>query len=204
MRWARILLLAIGGLLSCQSTVPGWGMAGQPDASQVADEVDSGPALEPDAGIDATVSLEEAALAVTGLQVQSGKAYEQIPSLAMGATQYIDRDFTLTTVPSSVAGSLAIRTANDDKDVQSASHLTFTVNKPVTIYVAHDDRISPRPSWLTDNYQSTGEKLENTDGSAPEHTLFKREVQAGTVVLGGNVTADSNKSMYTVIVVDNL
>jgi hypothetical protein len=121
--------------------------------------------------------------------------------MALDELQYIDRDYVFTAIPAALVGGVGIRTANDDKNATSIGHLSFTVNIPVTVFVAHDDRITPRPDWLTSDFTATGEALQSTDGSADSYSVFKRDMNAGQIVLGGNVTAASDKSMYSVVVV---
>ncbi|HNP97153.1 MAG TPA: fibronectin type III domain-containing protein, partial [Cyclobacteriaceae bacterium] len=135
-------------------------------------------------------------LNISNLTVSSGKAYVVPTSgLQAGGTVYIDRAYTFTTVPASVQGAAYIRTANDDKAATNASFLSFTVNQPVSVYVAHGDRISPKPSWLSP-FTDTGTNLVTSDATL---SLFVRSFPAGTITLGGN-TSGGCCSMYSVIV----
>ena len=129
----------------------------------------------------------------------SGQAYVVPASgLQAGGTVYIDRAYTFTTVPTSVQGAAYIRTANNDKTATNAAFLSFTVNQPVSVYVAHDDRITPKPSWLS-TFTDTGANLVTSDTTL---RLFVRSFPAGTITLGGNVSGGNAEilSMYSVIV----
>jgi Bacterial Ig domain len=141
-----------------------------------------------------------ATLNISNLTVSSGKAYVVPTSgLQAGGTVYIDRTYTFTTIPTLVQGAAYIRTANDDKAATNTTFLSFTVNQPVSVYVAHGDRITPKPAWLN-TFTDTGENLVTSDTTL---SLFVRNFPAGTITLGGNVssgTAGNSLSMYSVLV----
>jgi hypothetical protein len=138
---------------------------------------------------------------VPNLSVASGKPYEVVvDGLGSGASVFIDRGYTFTSIPGSVAGATYIKTANDDKRNTQVDFLTFSVNQGVTIYVAYDHRASSLPNWLS-GWNKTGESIGTTDVS---FNLYAREFSASSsVTLGGNMAtgasgADSN---YFVVVV---
>ena len=80
----------------------------------------------------------------------------QYNSLATGQLVYIDRTYTFTNV-ASLGGKTYIKTANADKSSTVASFMTFTINVGCTVYVAHDDVITPKPSWMS-TWTDTGSK----------------------------------------------
>ena len=134
-------------------------------------------------------------LTISNLTVASGQAYVVPASgLQVGSTVYIDRSFTFATVPTNVQGALYIQTANNDKAATNTAFLSFTVNQPVTVYVAHDVRITPKPTWLT-NFTDTGKELVTSDATLH---LFARSFSPGTITLGGN--AGGGNSMYSIII----
>ncbi|MDR4462357.1 MAG: hypothetical protein MRJ67_17850, partial [Nitrospirales bacterium] len=136
------------------------------------------------------------ALTISNLTVASGQAYVVPTSgLQTGDTVYIDRAYTFTTVPSSVQGATYIRTANNDKAATAATFLSFTVNQPVSVSVAHDVRLTPKPSWLS-TFTDTGTNLVTSDTTL---RLFARSFTAGTITLGGNASGGGG-SMYAVVV----
>ncbi|GJL59414.1 MAG: hypothetical protein NPIRA03_22710 [Nitrospirales bacterium] len=137
-----------------------------------------------------------ASLNISNLTAASGQVYV-VPSsgLQTGGTVYRDRAYTFKTVPSVVQGAAYIRTANDDKAATNSNFLSFTVNEPVSVYVAYDDRIKSKPSWLG-SFTDTGANLVTSD--AP-FSLFVRAFPAGTITLGGNASGGCC-SMYSVIV----
>nr|MBA3966001.1 fibronectin type III domain-containing protein [Nitrospirales bacterium] len=148
------------------------------------------------APVNVTVSnTTSPGLTISNLTVASGQAYVvQTSGLQTGGTVYIDRTFSFTTVPSSMQGAASIRTANDDKEATNPAFFSFTVNQPVSVSVAHDVRITPKPSWLS-TFTDTGANLVTSDTTL---RLFGRSFRAGTITLGGN--AGNGYSMYSVIV----
>jgi hypothetical protein len=150
---------------------------------------------------DNTVTFSTAPVSlISNLTVASGRAYQVVdspPGLQGGDLVYIDRTFTVTSVPALVAGQTYIRTANDDKFATTAAFLTFEVNQPVTVYVAYDSRIPTKPAWLVSDFTDTGEDLGLSSPPADPFDLFARDVSAGLVTLGGNT---GGFNMYSVIV----
>ena len=137
-------------------------------------------------------------LTISNLTLASGKTYV-VPTagLQVGGKVYIDRSYTFRTVPASLQGAAYIQTANNDKAATQAAFLSFTVNQPVTVSVAHDVRITPKPAWLA-TFTDTGKDLVTSDTTLH---LFAQSFAAGTITLGGNVNAGSGNSMYAVVVV---
>jgi chitodextrinase len=114
-------------------------------------------------------------------------------ALDVGGKVYIDRSYTYTDVPAAYQGLKVLQTANDDKGSTGSAFLSFTVDQPVTVYVAYGSRASSLPAWLQ-GWQATGDRLLTTD---VPHDLYKKEFAAGVVTLGGNGGAGS---MYTVLI----
>ncbi|MCH8745643.1 MAG: hypothetical protein IIB31_08350, partial [Chloroflexi bacterium] len=93
----------------------------------------------------------------------SGSTYQVVDGgLNAGATVYIDRGYAFTSVPSSVAGTTYIVTANNDKQANQANFLSFWVDQDVTVFVAYDSRASSLPNWLA-SWTDTGEILGTSD-----------------------------------------
>ncbi len=135
-------------------------------------------------------------LSVSDLTVASGSVYEMSAiGLQAGGTVYRDRAYRFTTVPASVQGAAYIQTANNDKAATTAAFLRFTVNQPVSVSVAYDVRLTPKPSWLSP-FTDTGKNLVTSDTTL---RLFARSFPAGTITLGGNASGGGG-SMYAVIV----
>ena len=115
--------------------------------------------------------------------MDSGEDYEVVNNgLVDGALAYIDRSYKFTDIPVYLEGATYIKTANDDKGSVGDDFLSFDVNQDVTVYVAHDDFITDKPSWLLD-FTDTGDQLVTTDKSL---SIYAKKFPAGTVTLGGN------------------
>jgi len=137
-------------------------------------------------------TADVAALEISMLEPNS---YEvKYDSFNVGELMYIDRSYTFTNV-ASLAGETYIKTANDDKYLTNEVRVVFNTNQDCTVYVAFDDRISPDPAWLSD-FTDTGENI--STGGDP-YSLFAKDFDAGTVVLGGN-SGGVSSSMYGIIV----
>lgn len=116
-------------------------------------------------------------------------------TLEEGQPAYVDRAYTFTVVPARFQGLRYLQTANGDKGSTSATAVSFSTDKTLTVYVAHDAGISPKPIWLAD-WSDTGEQLVTTDTTLH---LFEKSLGPGAVTLGGNGGTSSN-SMYSVVI----
>jgi len=136
-------------------------------------------------------------LVLSNLNVTSGQVYAVVSKgLANGATVYIDRNYGFSGLPSTVLGASYIKTANDDKNWIGENFIAFDLNRSATLYLAHDNRILPKPSWMS-GFISTGESVPI---AGEIHGLWKKTVSAGRIVLGGNGGGKSS-SMYSVFIV---
>ena len=134
---------------------------------------------------------------IQGLTVSNKHEYVvREKALQPGTLLYLDRKYTYTKIPPQVQGATYIQTANGDASSSGDKHLTFDINVPATIYVAHDDRIKDKPSWLK-AYSRTDLILETSD---QPFRLYKLDVPGGKVTLGGNLEKKENRaSMYQVL-----
>ncbi len=136
-------------------------------------------------------------LHITNLNVVSGESYEVIYNgLQDGALVYIDKRDVYNTVPTWLEGDTYIKTADKDKIRNIASFFTFDVNMDVTVYVAHDDRITSKPSWLA-SFTGTGDEIVISGNT---FSIFASYYSAGTITLGNN-QGGRKTSMYTVVIV---
>jgi len=117
----------------------------------------------------------------------------QLGTLSVGEQYYVDRNYVLESVPSEYAGSLLIRTANDDKN--SGVGVSFNVDRDVNVYVAFDPRVAPS-SWLSSSFVKTGGKIFVSDHSLDSLDVWRSEFSAGSVNLGANGVGSVEGSMY--------
>lgn len=106
---------------------------------------------------------------------------------------YIDRNYTFSVVPDQFQGLDYLRTANDDKYSVADDFITFQVDQPVTVYVAHTQDQLNVPGWLL-AWNPTLEIIETSDRDLH---VYQKIFNAGIVSLGDN---DSAPSMYSVLV----
>jgi len=141
---------------------------------------------------------DDSAPAVSGI----GRSGYRTGILLPGEFVYADRDYQiLESIPSVVSGNRYILTLNADKNSSGTDFLRFMINRPATIFVAHDIRFLHPPAWLG-SWKRWGEALSTDDIGESKRRLFSKDVPAGQVTLGGNIDAgmDTDLSMYTVIV----
>lgn len=137
-------------------------------------------------------------LTISNITNANGRSYV-LDTLSTDKLQYIDRNYTFTSVPSLYKDLQYIRTANDDKTSTGNSFLEFDVNCDVTVYVAHDNRISPKPSWLL-TFTDTGDDISAEKMSLP-FSIYARRFSTGHIILGGNY--GNSSSMYSVLIGQN-
>ncbi|HHS12526.1 MAG TPA: T9SS type A sorting domain-containing protein [bacterium] len=116
--------------------------------------------------------------------------------VVVGDTYYIDRDYTVSSVPDSREGLIWISTANDDKAVRDDDFLTFELKYRSNLFIAYDSRIAALPRWLLE-WELTGETIVDSRGSVFD--LYTRKFESGSVTLGGNC-GSSDDNMYFILV----
>ncbi len=114
---------------------------------------------------------------------------------------YVDKTYEVVTVPNVLANGIWIQTANNELNNTATQYLSFTVDRPVTVYVAYSAGASSLPNWLS-NFSNTGSTLTTNDPLTPTLRLYSRNYNAGAVNLGGNLASGAvgAKSNYVVIV----
>jgi hypothetical protein len=125
------------------------------------------------------------------------KASYEVEHLSVGDAYYVDRDYTLSSVPESLEGLLWIKTANDDKADRNEEFLVFTLNQPSTVYIAYDENIATLPCWLINEW--THSNLQIADSRGTRFDVWIQDMESGTVVLGGNC-GSMDDNMYTVMI----
>jgi lysophospholipase L1-like esterase len=122
---------------------------------------------------------------------------------AAGDSYYLDRTYTLTSIPAALDGGVWIIPENDDKPNAREDYLEFTVDRDVDVYVAFTPTATTLPNWMGP-FSDTGESIGVTAGT-PLLDLYSRFYGAGsTVTLGGNVAAGlsgGGNNNFVVIVV---
>ncbi len=139
---------------------------------------------------------------ISGITVSTGKAYVTA-NLRGGDHYYIDRTgagaHVLVDVPAAYECSQWVKTANDDKNVSTNPHLSFTLSAPASVFVGYDTRATSEPPWLATGFTPIGEIADVADPDATqEFRLLRRDFVAGPVALGGNQPGTGAGSNYVV------
>ena len=147
-----------------------------------------------------------AALAQVGVSNLVPEKY-QVGTIAVGEKYYVDRDYTVVELPDELDGITMIMTGNDEKNSTGEGFMSFDINVPATVYIAHDSRGEVAkggvpPAWLADGFTfMDGVAIEASDANMGTFGIWKKDFNAGTVKLGGNADppAAGQGSMYLVL-----
>ena len=146
---------------------------------------------------------------ITDIKTGGGKEYKVGDGpFDLNKKYYIDRDYVATSMPDELKEAQWIMTANDDKNSNGDDFLTFEIDKPAIVWVAHDSRGAKEkggvpPEWLSDEFKHHPDmKIDVTDGNMGFFTLWEKEFKKGTVILGGNANppAAGQGSNYIVLI----
>ncbi len=191
---SRVEFYAGGTLLGSDAGSPysfTWNNVSSGSYSLSAKAVDSGGATAVSASVAVTVN------AAGGVVSNTSPAAYAWDVLDVGKMLYVDRSYTFSAVPAGYVGLPYLKTANDDKSSGGSSWISFDLAQQATVYVAHDDRIATKPSWMS-GFADTGVALVSGGGT---YSLFGRDYPAGRVTLGGNLAGGTTThSMYSVVV----
>ncbi len=123
------------------------------------------------------------------------------------STSYIDRgSYVYTSIPSALQGQSYIITANGDKCPESpaAFSLRFDVTQPSTVFIAHDDRYTTKPSWMASFAKTAASITLTVPGGNFRYSLYRKDFLPGTIMLGSNIDStcqqEGDFGMYSVIV----
>jgi hypothetical protein len=161
--------------------------------NNVRDRAASPNTIAPNSSVQYQVVLE---LVVDDLN----KGNYQVAHLDVGDEYYVDRPYTVASLPSIYQNLTWIKTANDDKYEQSEQFLSFTVNQNVTAYIAYDHRASSPPDWITEHYTATGDAIGVSDTDASPLELWACDFPAGTITMGANLSEGASGAMAMYIV----
>ncbi|MCI0494766.1 Ig-like domain-containing protein [candidate division KSB1 bacterium] len=138
------------------------------------------------------------------LVVGLNKDNYKLAYLKVGDKYYIDRNYTITSIPQEMNGYLWIMTANDDRAKTDDNFLSFQISDTARIYVAYDSRALNIPNWLANNFHRIGKSIGVTEYAA-QLDLWEMDSMPGVITLGGNLAtgAQGVESMYVVLIENN-
>jgi hypothetical protein len=120
--------------------------------------------------------------------------------LKSGSSAYVDQPSMVESAPPLCLGADFLRTADRDKGQGGDAFLSFQANYGVRVFVAHDEGIAMKPSWM-DGFTYTWDFMrvsDVTNGVGRRHRLAYKDFPDGKVVLGGN--SGPGGGMYLVLV----
>jgi hypothetical protein len=152
----------------------------------MAAEVEGRVVNNPDSGPIANMTVNDTA---------NGLDWSVQSNLQTGDLSYGDRTTVFSSIASSVAGQYWVRPAQDSKAYTGSTLFSFTVSSGSDVYVAHNDAITTKPSWLS-TWTDTGAEIA---GNGVTYSLYKKTYATGaTVSLGNN--GHTSFAQYIVIV----
>ncbi len=133
----------------------------------------------------------------------------QVKKVAVDEKYYVDRDYTIISLPKELEGTTLIMTGNNDKNSQGPGFISFDIDQTAIVYIGHDSRGESAkggvpPEWLSNDFTFVeGWVVEVTDANMGTFNIWKKEMPAGNVQLGGNADppAAGQGSMYIVLLV---
>ncbi|WP_141725273.1 Hsp70 family protein [Micromonospora pallida] len=150
---------------------------------------------------------DQTALTLTDVQVSKPSKLSKVRPAKLGAKHFVDRGFTISSLPDPLTGGVLIPGASNDKQLTSpADYLVFDVARAATVYVAIDARGAPEmdnwwPAWLNQQgFKRTAMTIRSTDRDQPGLVVFAKDVPAGRVTLGPNAAKSSLSTSYVTLV----
>jgi hypothetical protein len=111
------------------------------------------------------------------------KAAYAVAQVGVGDTYYIDRPYTVSSIPDSLKGLIWIKTAKEDNTNSDSEFLRISLTENTQIYLAVDPRMSPLPAWMS---EWKAQKMQIVDSRGDKFNVLSKICNAGDAVLGGN------------------
>ena len=125
----------------------------------------------------------------------------ELAYLNVGDQYYVDRNYSINSLPEEMNDYLWIKTANDDRDKKGEDFLSFQLTEATKIYVAFDSRALNYPNWLVNDFYRVGKNI-GVSEYADKLDLWVKECEPGVITLGANLAdgAQGVESMYVVLI----
>jgi hypothetical protein len=117
---------------------------------------------------------------------------------------YTDRDAVIDSVGEKYRGLTCMHTIDGNFGKTAPAYISFTINRPCTVLVAHEDPCNTPPSWLSSSFTYTGDTIRGKwvgSGGFSNYRIYAKACTAGVVKLGGQ-NGSTNCATYWVIIKD--
>jgi len=117
---------------------------------------------------------------------------------------YTDRDAVIDSVGEKYRGLTCMHTIDGNFGKTAPAYISFTINRPCTVLVAHEDPCNTPPSWLSSSFTYTGDTIRGKwvgSGGFTNYRIYAKACTAGVVKLGGQ-NGSTNCATYWVIIKD--
>lgn len=142
---------------------------------------------------------------MSGLVKASGTVEPQQNLMELGDRPYLEETHTLTFIPAELSlGRWIMVNDSEYTRTDQTGYITFTADRPVTVFVAFDAGSTNRPDWMS-SFNNSGLTVSSTHPNAPTYNLYSRNYAAGTISLGGasRTPAANVDANMLVVVVEN-
>ena len=148
----------------------------------------------------AAVTPAPTAELVRDITVSNRKTYT-IGTARLQELCYTDRAYVIKQLAASLEGGILIRTACDDKKVNKAEHVHFTLTAPAWVNVAYDPRAAKPAAWLADGgWELTSDRM--AFSVQKDMRVYRKKFPAGRVTLGGNAAPGADANYLVVVTPD--
>ncbi len=134
----------------------------------------------------------QATLEAADGSADAAKPGQRVPGGAFeGAPCYVDRDYRIASLPSTLTGGDLVRTANDDDYAAAEDYLALDLDADATVYVCYWAEANELPKWLKQGgwERTTGQARVKIGTEYKAYTVFARAAPKGRLLLGGNSRA---------------
>ncbi len=122
----------------------------------------------------------------------------QVGSIIFGDRASGGKIYKIKTLPSAYVGCDWISTACDSKNYTGTTLATFTVNTAAIVYVAVDDRVTTKPSWLS-SWTDTGDNITDDESPSVTFSLYSKTFGSGDQVTLGPQSYSGSCTGYFVL-----
>lgn len=116
-----------------------------------------------------------------------------------GKNVYVDRDYTFSDLPASLAGADWLQTADADQRYSAVDLIELAVVGGSVVTIAHDER-APLPEWLAKQFSATSESL--TVNGTPMKLFQRPMAKDGSLTFGSNTDGTPVRANQYVVFVN--